>query len=373
MVVTSSPHPDIFIVGAGPAGLAAAIAAREKGFRVIAADCAHPPIDKTCGEGLMPDGLAVLEKLGVAIAPQHGFPFRGIRFLGNGVSVDAGFPSGYGLGVRRTVLHQLLIDRAEQAGVSLLWGARVSGLSERGVLVDGREVPCRWVIGADGQNSRVRRWAGLDHARRDRRRYGFRRHYRVAPWIGCMEIYWGEGCQMYVTPVGDDSVCVALISRDPRHRLDAALPGFPDLASRLEGAIPVTVERGAMSLSRAFTTVARGRVALIGDASGSVDAITGEGLCLSFHQALALADSLASGDLAAYESQHRRLFRRPALMASLMLSLDRLPRLRARVLRALAANPAVFSTLLAMHIGAVSRAEFVRCGMLPLGWEMLTA
>ena len=347
----ASPSPDIVIVGAGPAGLAAAIAAREKGLRVTATDCARPPIDKTCGEGLMPDGLAALEKLGIAIGPEHGFPFRGIRFLGSGVTVDSSFPSGCGIGVRRTVLHQLLIDRAEQAGVSLLWGARVSGLSEQGVIVDGREIPCRWVIGADGENSRVRRWAGLDRSRHDRRRYGFRRHYRVAPWTDCMEIYWGDGCQLYVTPVDCHSVCVALISRDPRLRLDAAVPGFPDLAGRLEFAGPATSERGAISPSRALTRVVRGRVALIGDASGSVDAITGEGLCLSFHQAIALAGALASGDPAAYESRHRRLSRRPAFMSSLMLSLDRLPWLRARVLPALASNPSIFSALLAMHVG----------------------
>ena len=132
---------DVFIVGGGPAGLAAAIAAREKGFRVVVADCSQPPIEKPCGEGLMPDGLAALRGLGVAIPAEHAFPFRGIRFLGCGTSVDASFPSGYGCGVRRTVLHQAMLERATEAGVSFLWGARVSGIGDAGVAVNGRTAP----------------------------------------------------------------------------------------------------------------------------------------------------------------------------------------------------------------------------------------
>jgi flavin-dependent dehydrogenase len=237
----------------------------------------------------------------------------------------------------------------------MLWGARVSGFSGERVLLDGGAVPCRWVIGADGQNSRVRHWVGLDAARHESARYGFRRHYRVAPWTDHMEIYWGSGCQMYVTPVGTQEVCVAVISRDSHLRFDSALPQFPALGNRLARASAFTVERGSVSASRRLRGVFRGRTVLIGDASGSVDAITGEGLSLSFHQALALADALVNDDLAAYQSAHRRLARRPAFMASLMLSLDRHPWLRPPVLRGMAFEPAIFSKLLAVHVGSASQ------------------
>ena len=113
-----------------------------------------------------------------------------------------------------------------------------------------------------------------------------------------------------------------------------------------------------------------GNVALIGDASGSVDAITGEGLCLGFHQALALADAMESGNLAQYESAHRRLGARPRFMADLMLSVDRWPGLRKRALPALAAHPDLFSGLLAMHVGAAKTADFA-ADCLALGWRML--
>jgi menaquinone-9 beta-reductase len=364
---------DVFVVGGGPAGLAAAIALRGRGFQVTVADSAHPPIDKACGEGLMPDALDALERLGVSVGPEHSFPFRGIRFLGDGVSVDASFPRGCGLGVRRTRLHQALIDRALQTGVSLLWGASVRGISERGAILDHGILSCRWIVGADGLGSRVRQWIGLRAAGREVLRFGFRRHYEVVPWSDYVEIYWGSGSQIYVTPVGPREICVVAISRDPHLRLDRALANFPGLAAKLNGIAPISSERGAVSASRRLRRVFRGHTILVGDASGSVDAITGEGLRLSFEQAFALAGALSSGNLSRYQAAHRRLARRPAFMANLMLSLDRCAWLRRRVLRALAAEPRIFAKQLAMHVGALSAADFARNGMLSLGWGILAA
>jgi hypothetical protein len=125
---------DVFIIGGGPAGLAAAIAARRQGLDVVVADGAQPPIDKACGEGLMPDGRAALEKLGVAIPAEDSLPFRGIRFVSGDVEVEANFPAGYGIGMRRTVLHSALITAAESAGASLLWRTPVTGLHPEGVI-----------------------------------------------------------------------------------------------------------------------------------------------------------------------------------------------------------------------------------------------
>lgn len=360
------------MIGGGPAGLAAAIAARQKGLDATVADPAQPPIEKACGEGLMPDSLRALEGLGVKIGMDQGFVFRGVRFAHETSSAVAGFPDGSGLGIRRIRLHQLLIDRARSLGVRLLWGARVTGIRDGSVSVWGEEIPCRWIVGADGQNSRVRCWAGLEAARSESRRYGFRRHYRLAPWSDSMEIHWGPDCQIYITPVGQQEVCVALLTRDSRKRLEDALPCFPELHGRLSDAPLISPERGAVSMSRQLRKIVRGSTVLIGDASGSVDAITGEGLSLSFQQAMALADALVAGDLLAYAAEHRRFARRPILMQHLLLSLDRYAWLRSRVVRALAANPDIFANLLAMHVGELSFTDFVSGAMLPLGWRILS-
>ena len=300
----------------------------------------------------MPDSFEALRRLGITLNPEQSFAFRGIRFHGSGISVEADFPDECGIAIRRTRLHEALIDRARETGVKMLWGTRVSGLSDEAVWMDGRKVHCRWLIGADGQNSRVRHWAKLDAVKHESFRYGFRRHYRIAPWTDHMEIYWGRGCQMYVTPVSMDEACIAVISRESHVRVENTLQQFPELSRRLAGRASTTVERGAVSVSRRLRRVFRDRTILIGDASGSVDAITGEGLSLSFHQALALADALVNNDLEAYQAAHRRLARRPSFMAALMLSLDRFPRIRPLALRAMAFEPAIFEKLLAVHVGA---------------------
>jgi flavin-dependent dehydrogenase len=187
-----------------------------------------------------------------------------------------------------------------------------------------------------------------------------------------MELHWGTNCQLYVTPVGSEEVCVALMSRDPRLRLDEALREFPEVAARLRDAEHGSVERGAVSVTRRLARVCGGRVALIGDASGGVDAITGEGLCLAFIQAHLLADCLVAGNLTPYQAGHRALARRPAVMARLMLLLEHRERLRRRVMRAFMAEPKLFARILATHVGAVSPVDFAANG-LALGWKLLTA
>jgi 2-polyprenyl-6-methoxyphenol hydroxylase-like FAD-dependent oxidoreductase len=103
---------DVFVVGGGPAGLAAAIAARQQGFRVAVADGAKPPIDKACGEALMPDAITALEKLGVGVPTTDACPLRGVRFLGSGLSAEAVFPGeSCGLSLRRTTLHRIMTER----------------------------------------------------------------------------------------------------------------------------------------------------------------------------------------------------------------------------------------------------------------------
>lgn len=364
---------DVFVVGGGPAGLAAAIAARLKGFDVTVADAARPPIDKACGEGLLPDSSTALEHLGIEPAAEQSFPLRGVRFIGAGVSVQANFPARCGTGVRRLELHRLLLDRAAELGVHLMWRVRVTGVSDGAVSLDSTSVRCRWVIGADGQNSRIRQWASLQSARHETFRFGFRRHYRLSPWTDFIEIYWGPGCEIYVTPVSPREVCIALLASDPHARVDTALPHFPELARKLCGVPFSSHERGAVTASRRLRHIYRGRTALIGDASGSVDAITGEGIALSLHQAIALADGLVAGDLGPYEQAHRRLQRRPAMMADLMLALDRYAWLRRRTLRAMAAEPSILANLVAMHVGSLSSADFVFHGMLPLGRQILVS
>jgi len=149
-----------------------AIALKRENCHVTVLDCAVPPVAKACGEGLMPDSIAALAELGIEIPTGTGFPFRGIRFADVRSSVFADFPNGIGRSVRRTVLHEVLIQHATRLGVSIFWGAKRVHLTEGRVSVDGRSIQADLVVGADGQNSQIWRQAALNQIKREGRRYG---------------------------------------------------------------------------------------------------------------------------------------------------------------------------------------------------------
>jgi menaquinone-9 beta-reductase len=360
-----SNRSDVCIVGAGPAGLACAIAAARLGLQVEVLDAAAPPIDKACGEGLLPGSLDSLAALGFDLNrdldPAESILLRGIRFLGDSassndfVTVQAAFPAKPGRGVRRTVLQSLLFERASSLGVRFHWQNAVRSIATDNntatVQTSSQTLHARYLIGADGHKSRIAQWAGLAAGAIRSRRIGLRRHYAIAPWSQFIEIYWSNHGQAYVTPISSTEICVAFVSRRKMASADHALSHFPALKRHLIAAKPGGPARGSITLGRTLARVVSGNIALIGDASGSVDAITGEGLALSFRQATALAPALKANNLAAYRQAHRHIHRLPTFMSQALLLMDRSHRVRDRSLNLFQRNPWLFERLLQLHIG----------------------
>jgi flavin-dependent dehydrogenase len=341
---------DVVIVGGGPAGLATAIHARHAGLEVTVVDAEHPPIDAACGEGLMPQGCAELSALGIEPRELPGRPLVGIRWL-DGDRVAAGrFKEGPGRGIRRSRLQGALAERAEALGVRLLWGTRCLGLRRDGIETDRGSLRARWVVGADGRRSQVRRWAGFEGTPVRSPRFGQRRHFRIEPWSDHVEVHWGEGGEAYVTPVADDVVGVAILSRDPG-RFEERLASLPQLAERLKGRPAASRLRGAGPFGERARGVARGALALVGDAATCLDPITGEGISLALGQARALVNAMRAGNLRRYEVAQRRHDRLPRLLTAAVLMLGRRPRLRRRIVGILAERPSLFDRLLSAADG----------------------
>jgi menaquinone-9 beta-reductase len=359
---------DLLVVGGGPAGLATAIRARLAGLTATVIDRARPPIDKACGEGLMPDAVARLREIGVE---PRGFPFRGIRYLDGDLVAEGHFPGSGGLGVRRTELHANLVRRAEEVGVDLRWGVKAEGIAAEGVRTEQGVLAARWIVGADGLRSQVRRWAGLDGRLSPLRRFGVRRHFAVAPWSDCVEVHWGPECEAYVTPVSSDEVGIAILWSGHKAGFDSLLESFPALKDKIHGAPVASRDRGTGPLHQQVKAVTQDRVALVGDAAGYLDAITGEGLAVTLHESAALVEALQVGDLSRYAAAHRRINRLPNFITSMVLALEPRPRLRRRVLRALAAEPALFDRLLGIHARTLPPRDLGFDGALRLAWRLV--
>jgi len=367
---------DAVVIGAGPAGLAFAAAAARSGHAVTVLDRRALPIDKACGEGVLPAGVKALGALGVLdrLSADDASPLRELRWMGeDGAVAHLALPTPGGLGVRRLALSTALAAVAREAGAELVEEAEVTSHrreDDRIVAVTaGGEYAARLLVAADGLASPVRSREGLDRPLAGAsRRFGVRQHFAIPPWSDAVEVHFGDGAEAYVTPAGARRVGVAFLfergegaarSIHGGGRFEDLLAGFPTLARRLDGAPIDSTPRGAGPLARSARARTADRLVLLGDAAGYLDAATGEGLSLALGCALDLAAllpaALAAGAgrdaLRGYEAAWRRRFLPYWAWTSAMLGIVRRPALRRRVLGMASAQPWPFERLVAAAVG----------------------
>jgi flavin-dependent dehydrogenase len=323
---------DVLIAGGGPGGLASALHARRQGLSVIVAEPRDSPIDKACGEGLMPGGLAELTSLGVDPA---GLPFCGIAYVDEHGRAEARFRHGPGRGVRRTTLHAALAARAKEQDTEWI-STRITSVEQDAQGVTAAGVRARWLIAADGLHSAVRRSVGIGAVAGRPRRYGVRWHFSVSPWSDFVEVHWSPCGEAYVTPVEPDLVGVAILS-DRKPELDC----FPSLAPHLRGA-DAGHPRGCGPLRQVVSRRVSGRVLLVGDAAGYEDALTGEGISLAVKQAAAAVRAIVDEDPSSYEAVWRRITRDYRLFTRTLVLATVPPATRRVIVPAARTLPGVF-------------------------------
>jgi flavin-dependent dehydrogenase len=272
-------------------------------------------------------------------------------------SVEARFEGASGLGIRRTALSRALERRARAAGADIR-NASVRALRPGAIETDSGTIEARLIVGADGLNSSVRRHAGLELPQRGKRRYAVRRHLRTAPWNDLVEVHWSDRAEAYVTPIARDCVNVAFLWQEhgllEKASFEALLDDFPELRDRVRDAPAESETRGAGPLARRVSARTAPGIALIGDAAGYVDAITGQGLSLAFSSAELLVRALPrelrepdlSRALRRYDASLRTEWLRYAVPARALVALAGRPRLRRGALRLIEHHPMWFRLLL---------------------------
>ena len=327
---------DLLVAGGGPAGLATAILGARAGLEVVVVERRHGPVDKACGEGLMPHAVELLRGLGVD-AP--GKPFHGITYLDGHRRVTGLFRGGAGRGVRRTALHAGLLEAAMAAGVRLEHGD-AGPVSQDALSVHCSGFRARYLAAADGLHSPIRAALGLARPSAGPRRWGIRRHILMTPWSDCVEVYWSDDAEAYVTPVADDCVGVAILT-SRKGGFDEHLGAFPALQETVQGQAHGP-DRAAGPLRQKVRSRTAGRVMLVGDAAGYVDALTGEGLGIAFGAAELLVDCVTADRPQDYDRRWRRMSRRYRLLTAAVLQASAMRPLRSRIVPAAAQFPGVF-------------------------------
>ena len=371
----------VIIVGGGIAGSAVAIGLARRGIESVIIERQIFPRDKPCGEGLLPNGVERLARLGLGdlLRSAEAQPFAGIIFRCGRHEARGDFAAGKkGLGVRRYRLDALIAEHAQRVpGVQRIVGAaKQVQQSASGVeveLSDGRTVHGDLLVGADGPRSMVRHSLGLDAGASQRGRYGLRQHFRLADGVAMpshVEVNALGGYELYLTPSGNGIVGLAALceratmqsgSGDKAERLQELLKTAPEaVRARLRGATPVSKPLACGPLEVRAKQVYRGRALLVGDAAGYVDAITGEGMSLALVTAALAVDAIAAvrhenktttAAFANYGRQRREHMRDHVRLTKAVVFAARHPWLSRFGIATLARFPALFRRLLEINDG----------------------
>ena len=362
---------EVVVVGGGPAGLSAALICARRGLDTTIVEKRTFPVIKACGEGLMPGGVDALKHL----VPQELInkmeyqKFSGIRYIApNGECTSGYFGKGDGWGIERSELSKLLSQAAEQEPkIKILENtvATLKGSPEQPIVhFNHQTLRPNLLIAADGLHSPIRSWAGLNGLPSKLKRWGLRQHYQITPWTNLVEVHWSKDMEAYVTPVSPNTVGVAILSRrelisswQKPISLKETVQVFSNLGPKLLLSEAKDQLIGIGPLHQTVKRTGTGKVVLVGDAAGYLDAITGEGISNAMEQAL-LVDRILEKQkekprldelVIDYSNQLPALMRSYYWLTRLTLLLHRRPSLVNQVVKVFQKTPWLFNYLLDLN------------------------
>lgn len=327
---------ELVVIGGGPAGAAMASLAAKRGVKTLLIEKARFPRDKVCGEFLSAEGCAVLTRLGVyrSLIEKGAMPMDACLLADpKGRSVTALLPDlpGAGraaLGISRAVLDEVLLNHAASCGVMVrdLTGAirpvledgRVTGVVTRKANRDGGDETVRaaLVIAADGRRSMLQRAfhprLGDPLTTSSRSWFGFKAHFpdRTRGLGKRVELFVFEGGYAGLGPVEGDRLDLALIARvdalndcgnSPQRLFEERILRNPLLRERLGNDPPCSAWKTIGPLRFNVRKAASHGAMFLGDAAGTIDPFSGEGMSNALHGAeLALPfvlEALGAGGL----------------------------------------------------------------------------
>jgi menaquinone-9 beta-reductase len=336
---------DVVVVGAGPAGTAAAITARTRGLNVVCIDKAHFPRDKTCGDGLTAGALRLLEQLGVSAADldatEPAFVRETVLVSPSGRRARLPMPTdgAHAAVVCRRALDAALVGVARRSGVDIREGCAVDALKQdqevvQLTLADGSVLDASFVIAADGHWSAVRRAVEPDAPHDLGEWHAVRQYFDGVDdhrlWVIFERDLLPGYAWVFPLPGGRANVGYGVLRSDGRSGRELK-DLWPDLLARplvrdvlgphAQPCEPVRAWPIPARYDR--NRLARGRVLFAGDAAGVVDPMTGEGIAQAIETGMLAAEAIATG--ADYRRLVHRAVGRDLRFANLLQSILRRP------------------------------------------------
>jgi menaquinone-9 beta-reductase len=348
---------NLAVIGGGPIGLYLAICLANRGNKVTLYEKGRWPVDKVCGQGIMPSGVNHLKEIGLNFNSFNSFEFNSIEYIDKDTNV-VGKLGGKGIGIERSKLSQLLfLEAKKNPNINLHSNTKIEEINEKRnkyiITLNNKEQDFDYIFACDGLNSFIRKKIGLEGKRSSPNRIGARVHFDVKPWTNRVQVYWDKSVEAYVTPVGNNKVEVAFlwyenaIERGPQ-LLDRLLDKFPNLKWKVPNHKLSNDFRGYGPFKTIGSKIKKKNVFLVGDSYKFLDGITGEGISLGIKSANIIAKNFSSFGFI-QKAKINLIYLNYSLWVQSALIMSRKPALRKIILKILKKYNNAFNFILQLN------------------------